>query len=184
MRRNDDRVIVRVEPSLFVNEEKARVSGNVLEEICDLGKVHLFYLMDQHVLCLCRQGDVGPFNPGLPVDVPVWLALNLKQRQKCRIVPPDWMDVGKILTLLTSSSGNDEVLTGTRIPDERWHRWNQTFLFIICREVGGDARAGEERGNVHACAQSALHGAHQAAAQPVRNHAVTWSSNLSCSREA
>ncbi|KAJ8252686.1 hypothetical protein COCON_G00219980 [Conger conger] len=41
-------------------------------------------------------GDLGPFNPGLPVDVPVWLALNLKQRQKCRVVPPDWMDVAKL----------------------------------------------------------------------------------------
>lgn len=42
------------------------------------------------------QGDLGPFNPGLPVQVPVWLALNLKQRQKCRIVPPEWMDAGEI----------------------------------------------------------------------------------------
>ncbi|XP_072373971.1 DNA replication complex GINS protein PSF2 isoform X1 [Scyliorhinus torazame] len=41
-------------------------------------------------------GDLGPFNPGLPVDVPVWLAINLKQRQKCRIVVPDWMDVEKL----------------------------------------------------------------------------------------
>ncbi|XP_002735099.1 DNA replication complex GINS protein PSF2-like [Saccoglossus kowalevskii] len=38
-------------------------------------------------------GDVGPFNPGLPVEVPLWMAVNLKQRQKCRIQPPDWMDV-------------------------------------------------------------------------------------------
>ncbi|XP_007887418.1 DNA replication complex GINS protein PSF2 [Callorhinchus milii] len=41
-------------------------------------------------------GDLGPFNPGMPVDVPVWLAINLKQRQKCRIVPPAWMDVEKL----------------------------------------------------------------------------------------
>ncbi|XP_070617959.1 DNA replication complex GINS protein PSF2 [Erythrolamprus reginae] len=41
-------------------------------------------------------GELGPFNPGLPVDVPLWLALNLKQRQKCRLVPPDWMDVEKL----------------------------------------------------------------------------------------
>lgn len=47
--------------------------------------------------CFFPQGDLGPFNPGLPVDVPVWLALNLKQRQKCRIIPPDWMDVGNYL---------------------------------------------------------------------------------------
>ena len=48
----------------------------------------------------CPQGDLGPFNPGLPVQVPVWLALNLKQRQKCRILPPPWMDVGKACELL------------------------------------------------------------------------------------
>uniref|UniRef100_A0A2K6FMU9 GINS complex subunit 2 n=1 Tax=Propithecus coquereli TaxID=379532 RepID=A0A2K6FMU9_PROCO len=38
-------------------------------------------------------GDLGPFNPGLPVEVPLWLAINLKQRQKCRLLPPEWMDV-------------------------------------------------------------------------------------------
>lgn len=42
------------------------------------------------------QGDLGPFNPGLPVEVPLWLAINLKQRQKCRLVPPEWMDVGEL----------------------------------------------------------------------------------------
>ncbi|KAG8508378.1 DNA replication complex GINS protein PSF2 [Galemys pyrenaicus] len=45
--------------------------------------------------CFPRQGDLGPFNPGLPVDVPLWLAINLKQRQKCRLLPPEWMDVGE-----------------------------------------------------------------------------------------
>ncbi|XP_005424859.1 DNA replication complex GINS protein PSF2 [Geospiza fortis] len=43
-----------------------------------------------------HRGDLGPFNPGLPVEVPVWLAINLKQRQKCRLIPPEWMDVGKL----------------------------------------------------------------------------------------
>ncbi|XP_006005522.1 DNA replication complex GINS protein PSF2 [Latimeria chalumnae] len=41
-------------------------------------------------------GDLGPFNPGLPVEVPLWLAINLKQRQKCRIIPPEWMDTEKL----------------------------------------------------------------------------------------
>ncbi|XP_076060915.1 DNA replication complex GINS protein PSF2-like protein [Oratosquilla oratoria] len=41
-------------------------------------------------------GDVGPFRPGLPVDVPLWLGINLKQRGKCRIIPPEWMDVEKL----------------------------------------------------------------------------------------
>ncbi|KAB1272214.1 Olfactory receptor 4S2 [Camelus dromedarius] len=35
-------------------------------------------------------GDLGPFNPGLPVELPLWLAVNLKQRQKCRLAPPEW----------------------------------------------------------------------------------------------
>ena len=40
------------------------------------------------------QGDIGPFSPGLPIEIPLWMAVNLKQRQKARIRPPDWMDVG------------------------------------------------------------------------------------------
>ncbi|XP_055001035.1 DNA replication complex GINS protein PSF2 isoform X2 [Sorex araneus] len=40
-------------------------------------------------------GELGPFLPGLPLQVPLWLAMNLKQRQKCRLVPPEWMDVGR-----------------------------------------------------------------------------------------
>lgn len=38
-------------------------------------------------------GDVGPFRASLPVLVPMWLAVNLKKQQKCKIQPPDWMDV-------------------------------------------------------------------------------------------
>ena len=38
-------------------------------------------------------GDVGPFKPGLPVSVPLWLAVNLRQRQRCRLVRPGWLQV-------------------------------------------------------------------------------------------
>ncbi|XP_049642753.1 DNA replication complex GINS protein PSF2 [Suncus etruscus] len=41
-------------------------------------------------------GELGPFLPGLPLQVPLWLAVSLKQRQKCRLVPPEWMDVEKL----------------------------------------------------------------------------------------
>ena len=44
---------------------------------------------------------MGPFSPAIPVEVPLWMAINLKQRQKCHIQPPAWMDVGKwVLNLL------------------------------------------------------------------------------------
>ncbi|KAF9824162.1 hypothetical protein SFRURICE_002283 [Spodoptera frugiperda] len=38
-------------------------------------------------------GEFGPFRAGLPINVPLWLAMMLKQKQKCRIVPPDWMEL-------------------------------------------------------------------------------------------
>ena len=40
--------------------------------------------------------DLGPFRPGIPTNVPLWVAINLKQRQKCRISPPDWLNVGML----------------------------------------------------------------------------------------
>ena len=42
------------------------------------------------------QGDVGPFRPGLPVSVPLWLAVNLRQRQRCRLVRPEWLAVDRL----------------------------------------------------------------------------------------
>ncbi|KAG7166026.1 probable DNA replication complex GINS protein PSF2 [Homarus americanus] len=41
-------------------------------------------------------GDVGPFNPGIPLEVPMWLGMNLRQRGKCRLVIPPWMDAEKL----------------------------------------------------------------------------------------
>ena len=49
---------------------------------------------------MLSQGEVGPFQPQVPVEVPLWLAVNLKQRQKCRIITPDWMDVGETYKIL------------------------------------------------------------------------------------
>ncbi|EDV99121.1 probable DNA replication complex GINS protein PSF2 [Drosophila grimshawi] len=38
-------------------------------------------------------GSVGPFRAGFPVFVPLWLAAHLRKQQKCRIVPPEWMEM-------------------------------------------------------------------------------------------
>lgn len=40
------------------------------------------------------QGDFGPFNPAMHTQVPLWMAINLRQRRKCRIEPPPWLNVG------------------------------------------------------------------------------------------
>lgn len=36
-------------------------------------------------------GVYGPFRPPQRTKVPLWLALNLKRKGKCYVVPPDWM---------------------------------------------------------------------------------------------
>ncbi|KAJ3348761.1 DNA replication protein psf2 [Entophlyctis luteolus] len=41
-----------------------------------------------HLLC----GSFGPFRPPLKAAVPLWLALALKRRGMCSIVPPPWLD--------------------------------------------------------------------------------------------
>ena len=37
-------------------------------------------------------GAVGPFRANLAIDVPLWLALSLRQSQRCRIECPSWLD--------------------------------------------------------------------------------------------
>ena len=37
-------------------------------------------------------GTFGPFKPAKPIQVPIWLAIYLKQRHKCEIQIPNWLD--------------------------------------------------------------------------------------------
>lgn len=37
-------------------------------------------------------GSFGPFRPAKPVQVPIWLAIYLKQRNKCQVQLPHWLD--------------------------------------------------------------------------------------------
>jgi len=70
-------------------------------------------------------GDYGPFNPGLPVEVPLWLAISLKERQKCRIYPPDWFTVEKL------ESTKDEEATSeffTRLPNPHFREMCHLLL--------------------------------------------------------
>ncbi|XP_035773093.1 probable DNA replication complex GINS protein PSF2 [Anopheles albimanus] len=38
-------------------------------------------------------GTIEPFRGGTPLYVPLWLAVHLRQQQKCRIIAPHWMDI-------------------------------------------------------------------------------------------
>ncbi|KAI8465082.1 MAG: DNA replication complex GINS protein [Monoraphidium minutum] len=50
----------------------------------------------------CIGGDYGPFRPNMPVEVPIWLALQLHKRGKCRIIPPAFLDVARLQALIAA----------------------------------------------------------------------------------
>ena len=40
------------------------------------------------------QGVYGPFRPPNKTSVPLWIAINLKQKRKCHILAPSWFTIG------------------------------------------------------------------------------------------
>lgn len=57
-----------------------------------IGIVPSFTIDAMHLI----SGTVGPFRAGIPIHVPLWIAVHLRKQQKCRFVPPEWMDVDKL----------------------------------------------------------------------------------------
>ncbi|WWC66362.1 DNA replication complex GINS protein PSF2 [Kwoniella pini CBS 10737] len=53
-------------------------------------------------------GIYGPFQPPSAAKVPLWLALSLKRKRKCRIVPPDWLGIDRLQNLLKEERENAE----------------------------------------------------------------------------
>ncbi|XP_015519211.1 probable DNA replication complex GINS protein PSF2 isoform X1 [Neodiprion pinetum] len=70
-------------------------------------------------------GSIGPFRAGLPTQVPIWLAVNLKQQQKCRIVGQEWMDAKLLIDV------KDEEKTSkffTKMPSD--HYMDETLMLL------------------------------------------------------
>jgi GINS complex subunit 2 len=42
-------------------------------------------------------GTFGPFEPLVPVVVPLWLGVTLRKNKMCKISPPSWMSLGNLL---------------------------------------------------------------------------------------
>lgn len=53
------------------------------------------------------QGRFGPFVPLKTSRVPLWLALQLKQRNECSLVPPQWLSVEGLKQLLDEERRNE-----------------------------------------------------------------------------
>lgn len=59
-----------------------------------------FSLNLPNAMLTCVEGTYGPFRPNIPVVVPLYLALALFRRGKCRIQPPEWMSQDKLKSVL------------------------------------------------------------------------------------
>ncbi|XP_053204344.1 DNA replication complex GINS protein PSF2-like [Panonychus citri] len=53
-------------------------------------------------------GDFGPFEPNVPVKVPIWMALNLHQQHKCSLKLPSW--IKKLIDLQEQQEVADRML--------------------------------------------------------------------------
>lgn len=60
-------------------------------------------------------GEIGPFHVGVPTEVPLWLAVSLKQRNECQIQRPSWMDVAT-LEAIKEEENNQELFTALPNP--------------------------------------------------------------------
>jgi len=56
-------------------------------------------------------GVYGPFVPPTKTRVPLWLAVNLKQKMKCRIIPPNWLSVDYLKEKVDSEVLNPDQFT-------------------------------------------------------------------------
>ncbi|EEY56943.1 DNA replication complex GINS protein PSF2, putative [Phytophthora infestans T30-4] len=59
-----------------------------------------FHLRDNNGMLNFIGGNFGPFQPGITTHVPLWLAIMLKQLNKCRILPPSWLSVDYLTSQL------------------------------------------------------------------------------------
>ncbi|KAK9303624.1 hypothetical protein QLX08_004729 [Tetragonisca angustula] len=77
-------------------------------------------------------GSVGPFRAGLPVKVPIWLAVNLKQQQKCRIINQDWMDADSL-----NEAKEEEKLSKlfTKMPSNHYMEEAQLLLNVASDDI-------------------------------------------------
>ncbi|OWY98286.1 DNA replication complex GINS protein PSF2 [Phytophthora megakarya] len=66
-----------------------------------------FHLRDNNAMLNLISGDFGPFQPGITTHVPLWLAIMLKQLNKCRILAPSWLSVEYLTSRLEREKASE-----------------------------------------------------------------------------
>ncbi|KAI9018291.1 hypothetical protein DFJ74DRAFT_211223 [Hyaloraphidium curvatum] len=75
----------------------------------------------------CISGQYGPFRPPIRTKVPVWLAITLKRRNKCRIEPPAWLDYEHLKGKLAKEEESQELFS-----DLPFHYYEISRMLLEC----------------------------------------------------
>jgi len=86
-----------------VVEELAHQEVHFIAEDEEIIIVPNFSLQHVHLL----GGTYGPFRPQIPVGVPLWLAVFLKKQGKCNVIPPRWLEVTTLNSVIELERGDD-----------------------------------------------------------------------------
>jgi len=83
-------------------------------------------------------GDFGPFTPGVPAKVPVWMAINLKQRGLAIVHQPDWLAVDPLKEWLQNEEKEEFQKQATK-PLHSHYRELTRIILKNCSENMKDA---------------------------------------------
>ena len=78
------------------------------------------------------QHTLGPFRPNYPITVPLWLALSLRQSQRCSIVPPAWLTPDFLLLHCEREAGDMSVF----FPQLPFHYIE--IAYLLCHQARDD----------------------------------------------
>lgn len=75
--------------------------------------------------------SLGPFQPNVAVEVPLWIAVKLKQESKCRLIAPEWFTLEYWNLKFKHES---EQATFTEMPCQEYYEVTK----ILCEEAPDD----------------------------------------------
>jgi GINS complex subunit 2 len=77
-------------------------------------------------------GEFGPFIPNRLTRVPLWVAVSLRQTQRCRIAPPEWLDSDYLAEALRVENDRENDDKFSALP---FHYLEVAAIILECGEV-------------------------------------------------
>ena len=81
-------------------------------------------------------GDIGPFEAGMPVSVPLWVAVFLKKKHSCEIILPEWLTLENLGKMIVAENDSANL---TPVP-----RHFLEMAYIILRYFKNDIADGDQ----------------------------------------